>query len=65
MRWEKFRIIVNSDSGVVNTDSGKTGKVFTLKPVWVFTFDRNGCSRWARMGVHDAPEYAPFCLVMK
>lgn len=49
---------MNSDSGVVNTDSGKTGKVFTLKPEWVFTFDRNGRSRWARMGVHDAPEYA-------
>ncbi len=36
----------------VNTESGETAKVFTLKPDSVFTFGRNGCSR--------SPEYA-FC----
>jgi len=29
----------------VNTESGETAKVFTLRPDSVFTFDRIGCSR--------------------
>jgi len=32
MRWEGFWLNVNSDSGNVNSYSGKSGKVFTLKP---------------------------------
>jgi len=34
---KKVPAIVNGDSGIVNTDSGKIGKVFTK--------NRNGCSR--------------------
>ena len=49
MRWERFRIIVNSDSGMVNTDSGKTGKVFTI--------NQNRCSRSAGIGVQVEPEW--------
>jgi hypothetical protein len=36
-------------SALVNTASGKTGKVFTL--------NRNGCSRAAGTGVHVEPEW--------
>jgi hypothetical protein len=43
-RWEKLRNNVNRNSGMVNIDSGKCGKMFTLKPESVFTFDRNICS---------------------
>jgi len=42
--------IVNTDSGIVNTLSGKCQKVFT--------FDQNDCSRSTRIGVHVGPEYA-------
>jgi hypothetical protein len=49
MRWEGFRIIVNSDSGMMNTDAGKTGKVFTI--------NQNGCSRSAAIGVHVESEW--------
>ena len=49
---------VNSDSGMVNGDSGKTGKSVHVEPEWVFTLNQNRCSRCARMGVHDGPEYA-------
>jgi len=45
MRWEGFWLNVNSDSGIVNSYSGNSGEVFTLKPEWVFTFDQNRCSR--------------------
>lgn len=38
------------DSGIVNTDSGETAKVFT--------FNQNRCSRSARMSVHVGTEYA-------
>ena len=40
---------MNSDSGMVNTDSGKCGKVFTL--------NQNGCSRSSGIGVHVEPEW--------
>jgi hypothetical protein len=49
MRWEEFRLNVNSDSGMVNTHSGKYPKMFT--------FSRNGCSRSIRIGVHVEPEW--------
>ncbi|MFC1664169.1 hypothetical protein ACFL17_00890 [Pseudomonadota bacterium] len=39
---------MNSDSGILNTYSGKTGKVFT--------FNQNDCSRSTRIGVHVEPE---------
>jgi len=45
-----FRRNVNTYSGNMNTDSGNTGKVFTL--------NRNSCSFSTRIGVHIAPEYA-------
>ena len=45
MRWERFWNNVNGDSGMVNTHSGKSVKVFTLKTEWVFMFDQNRCSR--------------------
>ena len=55
MRWDRFRRNMNSDSGMVNSDSGKTGKVFIFRriefsrspgisvhvePEWVFTMGR-------------------------
>jgi len=40
---------VNSDSGNVNTDSGKSAKVFT--------FNQKMCSRCIRTGVHVRPEW--------
>ena len=49
MRWKAFWSNVNSDSGIVNTDSGKSRKVFTL--------NRNGRSRSAGTGVHVEPEW--------
>lgn len=45
---------MNSDSGIVNTDSGKIGKVFTL--------NQNERSRSAGIGVHDGPEYAVLAI---
>ena len=36
------------DSGIANTDSGKTPKTFTI--------NQNGCSRSSRIGVHDESE---------
>lgn len=50
--------IVNAHSGIVNTDSGKDIKVFTITPELVFTLEQNGCSRCARIGVHVRAEYA-------
>ena len=41
--------VVNADSGIVNSDSGNDRKVFTI--------DRNGCSRFSGIGVHDKPEW--------
>jgi len=49
---------VNSYSGMMNTDSGKLEKVFTMKPESLFTLNQNGCSRWIRIAVHDGPENA-------
>ena len=45
-----FRLIVNTDSGNVNTDSGFARKVFT--------FNQNPRSRSTGIRVHDQPEYA-------
>ena len=53
---------VNSDSGNVNTDSGKSLKSVHLQPESLFTLNQNGCSRSSGMGVHDGPEYA-YCTV--
>jgi len=50
---------VNSDSGNVNTDSGKSLKSVHLQPESLFTLNQNGCSRSSGMGVHNGPEYAP------
>lgn len=41
--------IVNADSGIVNTHSGKTGKVFII--------DQNQCSCSFGMGVHVQSEW--------
>jgi len=49
MRWKAFRSNVNMDSGIVNTTSGTSRKVFTL--------NRNGCSHNAGTGVHVEPEW--------
>jgi hypothetical protein len=32
MRWKRFWLNVNTDSGIVNTDSGKAGKSVHLEP---------------------------------
>ena len=40
---------MNTDSGIVNSHSGKSGKVFTR--------NQNECSRSARTGVHNEPEW--------
>jgi hypothetical protein len=42
----------------LNTDSGKSKKVFSLKPESVFNLNQNRCSDWIRMGVQVEPEYA-------
>jgi len=42
----------------VNTDSRKWGKSVHVQQESLFTFDRNGCSRWAGIGVQLAREYA-------
>jgi hypothetical protein len=55
---ELFWSNVNTHSGMVNSDSGKTGKSVHVQPDWVFTFNQNRCSRSTGMGVHFAPEYA-------
>lgn len=49
---------VNTDSGVVNSNSGKTGKRVHVQPDLVFTFNQNRCSCSTGMGVQFAPEYA-------
>ena len=49
---------MNSDSGNVNTDSGKSLKSVHLQPESLFTLNQNGCSRSSGMGVHNGPEYA-------
>jgi hypothetical protein len=49
---------LNSYSGMLNTDSGKSKKVFSLKPESVFNLNQNRCSDWIRMGVQVEPEYA-------
>ncbi len=43
----------------MNTDSGKTAKVFTIKSELAFTMNQNRCSRCIRISVHVEPEYAP------
>jgi hypothetical protein len=43
---------------MLNTDSGKSRKVFSLKPELVFNLNQNRCSDWIRMAVQDEPEYA-------
>ena len=50
--------ILNSYSGNLNTDSGKSKKVFSLKPESVFNLFQNRCSNWIRMTVQVGPEYA-------
>jgi hypothetical protein len=42
----------------LNTDSGKSKKVFSLKPESVFNLNQNRCSVLIRMGVQVEPEYA-------
>ncbi len=42
----------------MNTDSGKTAKVFTIKSELAFTMNQNRCSRCIRISVHVEPEYA-------
>ncbi|MFI3197083.1 MAG: hypothetical protein QX196_02025 [Methylococcaceae bacterium] len=49
---------MNTYSGNLNTDSGKSRKVFRLKPESVFSLFQNRCSDWSRMGVQVEPEYA-------
>ncbi len=49
---------VNSDSGMLNTVSGKEGRSVQVEPEWAFTLVRKWCSRWTGIGVHDRPEYA-------
>ena len=58
MRWEGFSLKVNTDSRMLNTDSRKWGKSVHVQQESLFTFDRNGCSRWAGIGVQLAREYA-------
>ncbi|MFI3198524.1 MAG: hypothetical protein QX196_09405 [Methylococcaceae bacterium] len=52
---------MNTYSGKLNTYSGKSRKVFSLKPESVFNLFQNRCSDWSRMGVQVEPEYAPMC----
>jgi hypothetical protein len=49
---------LNSHSGMLNTDSGKFRKVFSLKPESMFNLNQNRCSDWIRMAVQNEPEYA-------
>jgi hypothetical protein len=58
MRWEGFSLKVNTDSRMLNTDSRKWGKSVHVQQESLFTFDRNGCSRSAGIGVQLAREYA-------
>ena len=51
-------MIVNGDSGNVNSDSGNNRKSVHVQPEQVFTMNRNRCSRSTRMSVHDQPDYA-------
>ena len=51
-------MIVNGDSGNVNTDSGKDRESVHVQPEQVFTMNRNRCSRSTGMSVHDQPDYA-------
>lgn len=64
MRWEGFRLNVNTHSGMVNTDSGNDPKSVHVHPEWVFTFVRIRCSRSAGMAVHDGPEYAHMAIFL-
>jgi hypothetical protein len=52
--------IVNSKPDIMNTQSGNRTKVFTMGPDLVFTMNRNRCSRWIGMSVHDGPENAVY-----
>jgi len=52
---------VNTDSGIVNTDSGNYPKSVHLPPESLFTFDQNRCSPSTRITVHLAPVYAQIC----
>lgn len=58
MRWKTFWSNVNGDSGKMNTDSGNRQESVHLQPEFMFTFNQNGCSRSARIGVHLGSEYA-------
>ena len=58
-------MIVNGDSGHVNTDSGKDRESVHVQPEQVFTMNRNRCSRSTRMSVHDQPDYAPYAHSLK
>ena len=58
MHWEGFSLKVNTGSRMVNTNSRKWGKSVHVQQESLFTFDRNGCSRWAGIGVQLAREYA-------
>ena len=49
MRWKEFRLKVNAYSGMVNSNSGDSEKLFTL--------NQNGCSPSTRIGVHVEPEW--------
>lgn len=49
---------MNTDSGMMNTDSGKTGKSVHVQPESAFTINQNQCSCSARIAVHLEPEYA-------
>ncbi len=57
-------MIVNGDSGNVNTDSGNNRKSVHVQPEQVFTMNRNRCSRSTGMSVHDQPDYAEFLVPM-
>jgi hypothetical protein len=49
----------------LNTDSGKSKKVFSLKPESVFKLNQNRCSDWFRKSVQVEPEYALLSSVGK
>jgi hypothetical protein len=45
-------------SGNLSTDSGKSKKVFGLKPESAFNLNQNRCPDWIRIAVQVEPEYA-------
>ena len=55
---KKNQISPSAYSGNLNTYSGKSRKVFNLKPESVFNLFQNRCSDWSGMGVQVEPEYA-------